>query len=80
MKILEISVHLALFVAVTALSDESLVKFMEQVRGTCLPKFPDLSEAYLEKVNSGFEPENPPTNLKVSIFLFILYFVKMLYF
>lgn len=65
MKVYKILLYLAFVVSVAAISEEAFVKIKEQIRSNCLPKFPDLTEELLEKVNSGYEPENPPNYLKV---------------
>lgn len=57
---------LAAFVA--AVSEEILVEMLKQLRGACHPQFPGLSEDLLNQVQDGYEPEVPPTDLKVMCF------------
>ncbi|KAL5289393.1 hypothetical protein ACFFRR_009498 [Megaselia abdita] len=65
MKIYPILVISSLLVAFTAgVSEEVLVKMLEQIRSACHPKFPDLPEEVLDKLRMGFEPEFASNSLK----------------
>lgn len=52
-------------VVVAAINEEVLVQMLNQLRQECLPQFPDLPVEFLNKVQAGYEPDDPPTSLKV---------------
>lgn len=53
---------------VAAVSEEIFIEMLKQVREACHPQFPGLSLDLLNKVQAGYEPEVPPTDLKVIYF------------